>query len=342
MSKIQLLRGFLNQRLTAAAEEIFEVVEQTIAQYQEEFVRTKEENDRLQKLLDIVIKPEIKLHRTDLPCTPPLPLTASSRSACTRLIKTGSSLNTSPEKLLQTPQLCQWLTVGSDTVSVPVTALPPAVVNPPSLSTQDVPLTKDERIVLGILEKQQQQLAGPQQEQCQQQKQKQTKTCISCGQAKSQYRKNGSSVHFFYQRGQVRYFYCSTKVFQIYGAEGLTNPKMSFDDFASTEFFQRELKATKERVAQKKPKTKSADLQPSRNMCRFCHLQMKQGPNSPHIHTGFPGVTGKYVYCPAKVFSMYQSQGMEHNILFLSHTHTLAPMYINCNTLFILCMLHFI
>ncbi|XP_024002204.1 uncharacterized protein [Salvelinus sp. IW2-2015] len=202
MSKIQLLRGFLNQRLTAAAEEIFEVVEQTIAQYQEEFVRTKEENDRLQKLLDIVIKPEIKLHRTDLPCTPPLPLTASSRSACTRLIKTGSSLNTSPEKLLQTPQLCQWLTVGSDTVSVPVTALPPAVVNPPSLSTQDVPLTKDERIVLGILEKQQQQLAGPQQEQCQQQKQKQTKTCISCGQAKSQYRKNGSSVHFFYQRGQ--------------------------------------------------------------------------------------------------------------------------------------------
>ncbi|XP_029566051.1 uncharacterized protein LOC115159991 isoform X2 [Salmo trutta] len=66
MSKIQLLRGFLNQRLTAAAEEIFEVVEQTIAEYQEEFVRTKEENVRLQKLLDIIIKPEIKLHRTDL------------------------------------------------------------------------------------------------------------------------------------------------------------------------------------------------------------------------------------------------------------------------------------
>lgn len=190
--------------------------------------------------------------------------------------------------------------MGSDTVSVPVTALPPAVVNPPSLSTQDIPLTKDERMVLGILEKQQPQLDGPQQEQWKQQKQ--TKTCISCGQAKSQYRKNGLSVHFFYQRGQVRYFYCSTKVFQTYGAEGLTNPKMYFDDFASTEFFQGELKATKERVAQKKTKTKSADLQPSRHMCRFCHLQMKQGPNSPHIHTGFPGVTGKYVYCPAKVF----------------------------------------
>lgn len=110
MSKIQLLRGFLNQRLTAAAEEIFEVVEQTIAEYQEECFRTKEENVRLQKLLDIVIKPVIKLHRTDLPCTP-LPLSASSRSTRTRLIKAGSSLNTSPEKLLQTPQL--WLTVAN-------------------------------------------------------------------------------------------------------------------------------------------------------------------------------------------------------------------------------------
>ncbi|KAL0965138.1 hypothetical protein UPYG_G00277300 [Umbra pygmaea] len=66
MSQIQLLRVFLNQRLTAAAEEIFGAVEQTIAVYQEECCRTKKENDRLQKLLDLVIKPEIKLHRGDL------------------------------------------------------------------------------------------------------------------------------------------------------------------------------------------------------------------------------------------------------------------------------------
>ncbi|CAB1318928.1 unnamed protein product [Coregonus sp. 'balchen'] len=63
MSKIQLFKVFLNQRLTAAAEEIFGAVEQTIAEYQEECSRTKEENVRLQKLLDIVIKPEIKVHR---------------------------------------------------------------------------------------------------------------------------------------------------------------------------------------------------------------------------------------------------------------------------------------
>ncbi|CAB1331513.1 unnamed protein product, partial [Coregonus sp. 'balchen'] len=58
MSKIQLLRVFLNERLTAAAEEIFGVVEKTIAEYQEEVVR-------LQRLLDIdiVLQPEKNLHR---------------------------------------------------------------------------------------------------------------------------------------------------------------------------------------------------------------------------------------------------------------------------------------
>ncbi|XP_012994495.1 zinc finger and SCAN domain-containing protein 2-like [Esox lucius] len=59
MSKIHLLRAFLNERLTAAAEEIFGVVEKTIAEYQEEVVR-------LQSLLDIVLQPKIKPHRAEL------------------------------------------------------------------------------------------------------------------------------------------------------------------------------------------------------------------------------------------------------------------------------------
>uniref|UniRef100_A0A673X114 Zinc finger protein 79-like n=1 Tax=Salmo trutta TaxID=8032 RepID=A0A673X114_SALTR len=59
MSQIQLLRVFLNDRLTAAAEEIFGVVEKTVAEYQEEVVR-------LQRLLDIVLQPEINLQRADL------------------------------------------------------------------------------------------------------------------------------------------------------------------------------------------------------------------------------------------------------------------------------------
>ncbi|XP_024290097.1 zinc finger protein 182-like isoform X4 [Oncorhynchus tshawytscha] len=52
MSKLQLLRAFLNERLTAAAVEIFGAVEKTVGEYQEE-------NDRLRRLLRRT--PEIKL-----------------------------------------------------------------------------------------------------------------------------------------------------------------------------------------------------------------------------------------------------------------------------------------
>ncbi|KAK6300050.1 hypothetical protein J4Q44_G00300830 [Coregonus suidteri] len=66
MAKISLLRVLLNERLTAAADEIFGAVEKTVAEYQEEITRSKEENEKLRKLLDIVLKPVIKLHRADL------------------------------------------------------------------------------------------------------------------------------------------------------------------------------------------------------------------------------------------------------------------------------------
>ncbi|MED6265121.1 hypothetical protein CHARACLAT_022183 [Characodon lateralis] len=45
----------------------------------------------------------------------------------------------------------------------------------------------------------------------------------------------------------VKYFYCSTKVYQTYAAEGLANPRMPFADFACTPFFRRELEAAKQR-----------------------------------------------------------------------------------------------
>lgn len=123
-------------------------------------------------------------------------------------------------------------------------------------------------------------------------------------------------IHFFYHGGDVKYFYCSKKVFDTYSAEGLTNPRMPFEDFAETPFFQRELEASKQRAAdtkrviEERSKRKSVVEHPTGRLCRFCHLPLKQGPNSPHIHTGFPGVAGKYIYCPAKVFSLYQAQGM--------------------------------
>ncbi|KAI4799349.1 hypothetical protein KUCAC02_016981 [Chaenocephalus aceratus] len=50
---------------------------------------------------------------------------------------------------------------------------------------------------------------------------------------------------------------------------------------------------------------------PTGRLCRFCHQPLKQGPNSPHTHAYFPGVPGKYIYCPSRVFSLYNAQGME-------------------------------
>ncbi|GAA6085635.1 uncharacterized protein LOC119497938 [Tachysurus ichikawai] len=116
---------------------------------------------------------------------------------------------------------------------------------------------------------------------------------------------------FFYQQGPVRYFYCSTKVFKAYCGEGLTNPRMPFQDFLETEFFQRELASTKKRVEKRQQKRKRPEVHRVGRLCRFCKMELKQGPNSPHLHTDFPGIAGKYIYWPSKVFSIYQHQGME-------------------------------
>ncbi|KAK6291719.1 hypothetical protein J4Q44_G00375040 [Coregonus suidteri] len=56
MSKLQLFRVFLNERLTAAAVEVLGAVEKTVVEYQEE-------NDRLRRLLRIT--PEIQLCKID-------------------------------------------------------------------------------------------------------------------------------------------------------------------------------------------------------------------------------------------------------------------------------------
>ncbi|XP_041820484.1 zinc finger protein 501-like [Chelmon rostratus] len=60
MSSVEYLREFVNERLTAAADEIFGVFRKTIVEYEEEI-------DRQSKLLDMFWKPEIKLHRIKLP-----------------------------------------------------------------------------------------------------------------------------------------------------------------------------------------------------------------------------------------------------------------------------------
>ncbi|XP_041664276.1 zinc finger protein 91-like [Cheilinus undulatus] len=62
MPGVETLRDFVKQRLTAAAEEIFGVFERTIAEYEEQLCRCKEENERKQKLLDDV---QLRFHRAD-------------------------------------------------------------------------------------------------------------------------------------------------------------------------------------------------------------------------------------------------------------------------------------
>nr|XP_040045663.1 uncharacterized protein LOC120827071 isoform X4 [Gasterosteus aculeatus aculeatus] len=60
MSSVENLREFVNERLSAAAEEIFGVFRSTVVEYQEEI-------DRQRRLLDVLWKPEVRLHRIELP-----------------------------------------------------------------------------------------------------------------------------------------------------------------------------------------------------------------------------------------------------------------------------------
>ncbi|XP_046897565.1 zinc finger protein 853-like [Hypomesus transpacificus] len=65
MSKLDLFRGFIREKLTTAALEIFGAVEQTFAEYKEEICRSKEESARLKRLLDCVTPAEIQRHRAE-------------------------------------------------------------------------------------------------------------------------------------------------------------------------------------------------------------------------------------------------------------------------------------
>ncbi|XP_071058694.1 zinc finger protein 79-like [Pseudochaenichthys georgianus] len=66
MSRVQMLLSLKKQRFTASAEEIFALFEKTIAELEEELSVSKEENERLQKLLDAVLQPQLRIHRADV------------------------------------------------------------------------------------------------------------------------------------------------------------------------------------------------------------------------------------------------------------------------------------
>ncbi|KAK1893350.1 DnaJ like subfamily C member 22, partial [Dissostichus eleginoides] len=60
MSSVQSMRRFVCDRLTAAAQEILGAYEKKIEGYEAEIARQR-------RLLDAVLTPELKLHRTELP-----------------------------------------------------------------------------------------------------------------------------------------------------------------------------------------------------------------------------------------------------------------------------------
>ncbi|XP_054645873.1 gastrula zinc finger protein XlCGF57.1-like [Dunckerocampus dactyliophorus] len=66
MCKVQMLRALMEQRLNAAVEDIFRLIERTIAEYEEELSRTKEEKERQREQLDAALKDNVGLHRADI------------------------------------------------------------------------------------------------------------------------------------------------------------------------------------------------------------------------------------------------------------------------------------
>ncbi|XP_023267634.1 uncharacterized protein LOC111659049 [Seriola lalandi dorsalis] len=65
-AEVPALRALLTERLTAAAEEIVGLFEETVAEYEDRVERSEREICRQRRLLDAVLKPEVKLHRADV------------------------------------------------------------------------------------------------------------------------------------------------------------------------------------------------------------------------------------------------------------------------------------
>ncbi|XP_035038211.1 uncharacterized protein LOC118124472 [Hippoglossus stenolepis] len=65
-ARVPALRALLTERLAAAAEEIVAVFEETVAEYEHRVERSEREVCRQRRLLDAVMKPEVRLHRADI------------------------------------------------------------------------------------------------------------------------------------------------------------------------------------------------------------------------------------------------------------------------------------
>ncbi|XP_051260074.1 zinc finger protein 37 isoform X2 [Dicentrarchus labrax] len=66
MSKAEILRGIVTEKLSTAAEEILAVVERTVAGYEEEAAGFRREIDRQRRQLELLLQPRVKLERKAL------------------------------------------------------------------------------------------------------------------------------------------------------------------------------------------------------------------------------------------------------------------------------------
>ncbi|XP_041634807.1 zinc finger protein 436-like [Cheilinus undulatus] len=65
LSKAEILRGIVTEKLTTAAREIFAVVERTVAGYEEEAAGLRQEIDRQRIQLEAILQPRVSLSRID-------------------------------------------------------------------------------------------------------------------------------------------------------------------------------------------------------------------------------------------------------------------------------------
>ena len=63
MSKADILRGIISEKMTTAAREILAVVERIVAGYEEEASGFRQENDRQRRQLELLLQPQVKLER---------------------------------------------------------------------------------------------------------------------------------------------------------------------------------------------------------------------------------------------------------------------------------------
>ncbi|XP_056156775.1 uncharacterized protein LOC130130934 [Lampris incognitus] len=74
MSKLDILRGIVSERLSTAAQEIFAVVERTVNNYEEEASRLRQELERQRRHCHALLQPRVQLDSADLHVPQQLPV----------------------------------------------------------------------------------------------------------------------------------------------------------------------------------------------------------------------------------------------------------------------------